>query len=190
MATQPRKGPRWIDYVPVDDVPDHVDNPKTHSDVDLDSSLERFDFTEPLLIDERTGVLASGHGRKAMVIRARDAAKATPDGIVVKAGVWHVPVVRGWSSKDDAELKAYLVAANHTTEAGGWANAKLAPILDELRATPMGLAGTAYTSDEVDALLADLRPPDFRPEPPDANPRLDVRNPIVCPSCGHSFHRV
>lgn len=189
-------GPRWLQYVPVDDLPEDERNPKAHADDDLDASLTRFQFTEPCLLDERTGKLVAGHGRKAAVIRRRDAIVAgaelaVPEGIVVTTeGVWTVPIVRGWASANDDEAAAYLVTSNRLTEKGGWVAEPLANILAGLRELPDGLLGVGYQAVDVDAMLADLAPPNFDPVGADEQPRLDVRNPITCPQCGHTFHRV
>lgn len=143
--------------MPLDEVPDAPRNVKLHADDTLDGSLERWGYTEPVLLDERTGRLVAGHGRKAMLQRARDGGAPVPDGVVVDAeGRWSVPVVRGWASTDDAEAEAYLVASNRLTEAGGWDPAGLYDLLDSLAAGP-GLAGTGYAPGDLDDLLASLQ---------------------------------
>jgi hypothetical protein len=44
-----------------------------------------------------------------------------------------------------------------------------------------------FHDDELDALLADVRPPDFDPVDASEQPRLDQKKPIVCPHCGEEF---
>jgi hypothetical protein len=179
---------RRIEYLPVADLVDDPRNPKVHADDVLDASLERFGYTAPIEIDERTGRLISGHGRKAMLLRAEAAGEPVPDGIEVGPdGRWQAPVVRGWASRDDDEALAYLVASNRTVEAGGWVVPELAGILASLYEGP-GLSGTGYIPIDLEALLAEVRP-QFDPEDPDGQPRLDVRNPTICPNCGHSWHK-
>lgn len=161
--------PRRIEFLPLDDLQGHPENPKDH-DLDLlDESFDRFDFTEPPLIDERTGLLAAGHGRIERLRQRRDAGAPAPEGVVVAGdGVWLVPVVRGWASKNDDEARAYLVASNKTTEAGGWRDDLLAPLLDDLRrSAERGLDGVGFSQEDVDALLASLdEPADSDTEPP------------------------
>lgn len=184
-------GQRWIEYVKVDDLPEQDHNPKGHDDEGISASLDRFGYTEPVMLDERTGRLIAGHGRKGRLVARRDAGGAVPDGVLLDdTGAWLVPVVRGWSSADDLEADAYLVASNRLTEKGGWVTEPLAAILSELTAnSPRGLDGIGYTQPDLDQLLSSIAPtPNFTPD--DAQPRLDSRSPIVCPSCGHSFHRV
>ncbi|MEU8356488.1 hypothetical protein AB0C27_10810 [Nonomuraea sp. NPDC048882] len=43
--------------------------------------------------------------------------KSPPEGVKIgDDGVWLVPILRGWTSRSDAEAEAYLVAANRLTE--------------------------------------------------------------------------
>lgn len=141
-------------------------NPKGHALDELRESMTRWGFIEPIVMDERTGRLIAGHGRTETLAAAELAGLEPPEGIVVKGRRWHVPVVRGWSSVDDDEAAAALVAVNHLTEAGGWNVPELTSMLDELRAGP-GLAGTGYTGVDLDAMLASLAaPPVQTPEPP------------------------
>lgn len=47
--------------------------------------------------------------------------KSPPEGVKIgDDGVWLVPILRGWTSRSDADAEAYLVAANRLTERGGW----------------------------------------------------------------------
>ncbi|WP_371517659.1 hypothetical protein [Kitasatospora sp. NBC_01300] len=152
--------PRYIDYMPLDEIRPAARNPKGHDDDGLDRSVEQFDFTEPGLLDERTDRLVAGHGRYETLARRREAGKAAPEGVVVTAdGTWTVPVVRGWASRDDAHAEAYLIASNHLTTAGGWDGEGLAEMMADLEQVDPGLfAATGFDHDQLDALLADLGP--------------------------------
>lgn len=44
-----------------------------------------------------------------------------------------------------------------------------------------------FRDDELDTLLADIRPPDFMPVDASEQPRLDQKKPVVCPHCGEEF---
>ncbi|WP_406205341.1 hypothetical protein OH807_30685 [Kitasatospora sp. NBC_01560] len=149
---------RYIDYMPLDDIRPAERNPKGHDDDGLDASVDQFTFTEPGLLDERTGRLVAGHGRYETLVRRREAGKPAPDGVVVGSdGTWTVPVVRGWASRDDAHAQAYLIASNHLTTKGGWDGAGLAEMLSELEAADVELyASTGFDHGQLDALLADL----------------------------------
>jgi hypothetical protein len=79
-----------------------------------------------MVIDERTGRLIIGHGRREALQAMRERGDAPPDGVTAD---WCVPVVRGWSSKSDAEADAAAAADNRLTEVGGWDEAELAAML-------------------------------------------------------------
>jgi hypothetical protein len=146
--------PRWIEYVALDELRPHPDNPKAHDVEELRASIDRFDFTEPHLVDERTGLLISGHGRREVLLLLRDEGADPPDGVLSAStanGAWSVPVVRGWSSRDDAEAKAYLAAANQLTTRGGWDDRGLLTLLNDLSAGP-GLVGTGFGGEDVERL--------------------------------------
>lgn len=160
MAT-PDTMPRWIDYINVDDLVPDPRNPKGHDDDQLDDSLERFAYTEAVMVDERTGMLVAGHGRRDLVLRRRAAGKDPSEGIVVDdEGHWLIPVQRGWSSKDENEAYAYLVASNELPIAGGWINDLLAAGLQALQDTENGLTGTGFSGEYVEDLLASIVSPD------------------------------
>ncbi|MFJ6771639.1 hypothetical protein ACIQOV_11835 [Kitasatospora sp. NPDC091257] len=150
--------PRYIDYMPLDEVRPAARNPKGHDDDGLDRSVEQFDFTEPGLLDERTDRLVAGHGRYETLARRRDAGKQAPDGVVVTAdGTWTVPVVRGWASRDDAHAEAYLIASNNLTTAGGWDGEGLAAMLSDLeQVDPELFAATGFDHAQIDAMLEDV----------------------------------
>jgi hypothetical protein len=149
-----KKPPRWTEYVDVDALIPDERNPKNHADKLLDESLARFGYTEQVMIDERTGKLVAGHGRRELVLRARDTGADPPDGIVVTAGRWRVPVQRGWASANDDESLAYLVASNRLVETGGWEQS-IASTVQQLSDTALGLVGTGYTESDLQLLLAE-----------------------------------
>lgn len=151
--------PRWIEYLDVDELVPNPENPKGHADAALAESLERFGYTESVSIDERTGMLSAGHGRREMVLARRAAGLEPPEGIVVEEGRWLVPVERGWSSVNDIEAKAYLVASNELTNAGGWIDGARLAILNDLATSPLILpdsdpfAGLGYSAEQLKAMM-------------------------------------
>jgi len=146
---------RRVEYVRVEDLPPDPRNPKLHSLPDLEAAMDRFGYTEPLLLDERTGLLAAGHGRREALLAKRERGGEAPRGVTVGAdGSWLVPVVRGWASRDDEEAAAYLVASNRLAEVGGWADRELATLLRNVTDTPLGLSGVGFSNDEVLSLLS------------------------------------
>jgi hypothetical protein len=153
-----------IVYRPLDEIRPHPDNPKGHDLDELVDAARRFGFTEPLLECGRTGLLAAGHGRLEMTKREHDAGNAPPLGVLVGDGIdpaipqgaWALPVAVGWSSADDSELKAYLVASNAIGPRAGFINDMLAPILSELAQGDRGLVGIGMGLDDLETVLADL----------------------------------
>lgn len=157
MANRKKQSKRHIEYLPVDDIVPDPQNPKTHVLDDIEDSMRRFGYTEPILMDERTGKLISGHGRTEVLVAAQGKGLDPPDGVIVTAdGTWTIPVVRGWSSKDDIEAKAYLIAANRLTERGGWLADPLAELLAEIGESGHGLSGVGYDDDEAADLIAQV----------------------------------
>jgi hypothetical protein len=142
-----------IEYVRIHDLPDHPDNPRIHNLAELRTSIRRFGFTTPAVLDERTGLLVEGHGRKKALIAMQDEQGVAPDGVAVgDEGAWSIPVVRGWSSATDAEARAYLLAGN---QHGEWDPELLVTILGELASADV-FAGTGFTADDLDNYLAEL----------------------------------
>lgn len=151
--------PRWTEYLDVEALVPNPDNPKGHANKVIDESLDRFGYVEQVTIDERTGMLVAGHGRRERVLAAKTNGEEPPEGIVVTDdGVWLIPVGRGWSSANDDEALAYVVASNRTSEIGGWEKS-LSAALAQVSTTSRSFEGIGYTADEFAALLPEQREP-------------------------------
>lgn len=136
--------------------PDPV-NPKDHDLGAVHASIGRFGYIEPVIVDERTGRIVSGHGRTQALAQLAGLDQEPPEGIRRDDdGMWLVPVVTGWSSRSDEDAHAALVALNRTVEAGGWDTVALTELLSALADTEAGLDGTGYDTEDLDALLLDL----------------------------------
>lgn len=147
---------RRIEYVDIDSVEEFEGNPKDHRIDLLTDSIYRFGFTEPLLLDERTGLLISGHGRLTTIRKMRDEGQEPPEGISIEGGSWAIPVVKGWASRSDEDAKAALIALNKTSEIGGWVDEDLLVMLDELAEIDTGLVGVGFDDDSIEQLRRDL----------------------------------
>lgn len=146
-----------VTYAPLDELVAHERNPKAHDVELIAGSLARFGFIDPVVIDERTGKLAAGHGRLKALQHLRDTEQPPPDGIDTgDNGAWLVPRVVGWSSANDLEAEAALIALNRTTEVGGWDGEALLALLDDLQNAPDGLAGVGYDRGDIDELRSEL----------------------------------
>lgn len=149
--------PRWIDYVRLDELPSAPRNPNLHDTESIAGSITRHGVVEPCVLDERTGRLVAGHGRRDDLLDRMEQGAQPPDGVIVDDdGMWKAPVERGWASADDAEAEAYLVASNLQPK---WHLDGLAELLVDLQESPLGLAGTGYNDDDVTDLLALTAPP-------------------------------
>lgn len=145
--------PRRLTYIPLDDLEPAEKNPKGHAPDVIASSVGRFGYLEPVVVDDRTGRLIAGHGRRDDLLRRRDAGESPPEGIVVRSGAWCVPVVRGWASADDTEALAAGVALNRTVELGGWDQGELAGLLSDLAQSERGLDGLGFVQADLDDLI-------------------------------------
>jgi len=132
-------------------------NSRTHDDAQvaqIAASIREFGFTNPVLIDEANGIIA-GHGR---VMAAR------------KLKLSEVACIR-LSHLSDAQKRAYVIADNKLALNAGWDEAMLKLELADLQALNFDLDLTGFSTDEIDALLAEkgtegLTDPDDTPEPP------------------------
>lgn len=176
---------RRLEYLPLADLRGAPRNPKRHALDDLAASIARHGYVEPVVLDERTGRLVSGHGRVEELRRQQAAGAAPPDGI---GDDWTVPVVRGWSSRSDEEAEAFLVAANRLTETGGWDVEVLARTLADVARTAAGLAGTGFTDAQLAELIAAAAPPEPKAaRTGDTWPVISIRCP---PEVKARFERV
>ena len=172
-----------IEYMPLSKLVRAPRNPKDHDLGAIHNSISRFNFVAPLIIDETSGKLVAGHGRLDALQAMKAQGQPVPERITVEDGEWLVPVVRGVAFADPQEAEAYLVADNRTTELGGWDESMLAEVLSDLAAED-ALDGTGFDGEDLDAILANLQPPEF-PEY-DESVADDVEF-ITCPECGNRW---
>lgn len=95
-----------VKYVAVESLGEYINNTKIHPRQQIKQirkSIEKFDFINPILIDEKNEIIA-GHGR----LRA-----------AIDAGMKEVPVIQ-IDHLTEAQKKAYRIADNKLTENGEW----------------------------------------------------------------------
>lgn len=119
-------------------------NPRTHTKEQIKqiaNSIERFGFTNPVLIDE-TGRLLAGHGRV-------EAARSLEMKAVPALRVEHL---------SDAEKRAYVIADNRLAERAGWDKEILALELQGLVELDFPVEITGFEVPEIEVLLDDHGP--------------------------------
>lgn len=163
---------RRLVYVPIDELPSADRNPKAHDEESTKASMRRFGFLETPIVDERTGKLIAGHGRRDALIALRDSGAEPPEGVVDdKRRGWMAPVIRGYRSTTDKEAEAAGVALNRIGE-GLWDLPLLTAVLDDVRTSELGLEGLGYTPADLDVMHAQLEASAPSSEPKDTGELL------------------
>lgn len=157
---------RRIEYLPLSSLKAAKRNPKKHADAEVRASIGRFGYIEPMVLDERTGSLVAGHGRRDALAGMKAAGQAAPAGVKLEGGEWLVPVLRGWGSVSDQEAEAYLLASNQLTTLGGWDNGPLTEMLKELSEAG-ALEGVGFGEAELTELLDAAGPKEGETDPDD-----------------------
>jgi DNA modification methylase len=133
-----------INYLPISTLKPRPNNPRTHSDKQvrqIANSIERFGFTNPVLIDGGHTIVA-GHGRV-------EAAKLL--------GYEDVPTIR-LEDLSPAEIRAYVIADNKLAELAGWNQEVLAIELQGLLELDLDfdVTITGFETPEIDVLIEGL----------------------------------
>lgn len=164
----------YIDYLPLDGLLARFAkrNPKDHDLGAMHTSIGKFGYVAPVMLDESTGRIVAGHGRLLALEQMRKAKADPPEGI--REG-WAVPVVRGKAFKSEKEAEAYLLADNRLTELGGWNLAEVKDMLADL------------TVDLGDMDWLGFEWLDGDPQTPPAPKEQAQPQQITCPQCGHQF---
>ena len=150
-----------VQYIDLDEIIEADNNPKDHDLGVIYQSINRFGFTNPIMLNEATGKLLAGHGRLQALKLIKDANDPVPDRIIEEDGRWMVPVIKGINIDNPAEAQAYLLADNRLTELGGWNNIDLIESLNEIMEKTGDLDGTGYDLEDIDTILRDLERDNF-----------------------------
>jgi DNA modification methylase len=160
-----------IEWRPIAALRQNPRNPRTHSRKQIKliaTSIEKFGFLNPILVDDADMVIA-GHGRL-------EAAKLQ--------NLSHVPIVR-FTHLSAAQKRAYVIADNKIAEQAGWDRDMLAIELGELAdllpVEGIDITVTGFGPGEIDVLFADIGEEKPEPEdqlPPTAGPAVTRRNEL------------
>lgn len=156
----------------LDDLIPYTNNSRTHSDEQINqiaSSIKEFGFTNPILIDEKCGVIA-GHGRLF-------AAK--------KLNINAVPTIQ-IKGLTCAQIKAYVIADNKLALNAGWNEEMLRIEFEDLAAFGFDLNLTGFSLEEIEEINFN---PDFGSGKEEDQGALDELDPkyVACPHCGKEF---
>ena len=128
-----------VEYVDVDSLKPFVDNPRQHDQrniEDIQRSIKRFGFTNPLLVRKADNMLVAGHGRL-------ESAK--------KLGIERVPVIFLDFNENDAKL--YSITDNRTSETSQWNLVSLDELVKQLEEAEIDLEASGFTVDELEVLI-------------------------------------
>jgi hypothetical protein len=128
-----------IQYVKTADLIPYARNARTHSDIQVRQiarSMERYGWTNPVLVDGNKGVIA-GHGR---LLAAQT------------LGWEEVPVIR-LDGMSDADKRAYILADNRLAESAGWDKELLKLELGELKDIGYDVSLIGFSLPEMDKLF-------------------------------------
>lgn len=158
--TAHRFTPSAIEQWPIERLLPYAGNPRTHPAdqiARIAGSIARFGWTVPVLVDERSVVIA-GHGR---LLAAQ------------QLGLTKVPVIR-LDHLSEADARAYRIADNKLTELGVWSEELLAAEFAKLKEEGFDdLEPLGFSEEEIDRLLEGLNgdsassaEEEYAPQPP------------------------
>ena len=127
------------ELVPLDAIKPHPRNANQGDFGAIDESVDLNGFYGAIVVNKRTGHILAGNHRW-MVAREK--------------GMPTIPVT--WVDVDDLEELRIMIVDNRTTRLGQDDETKLAAILAELAATPLGLQGTGFDGDDLDDIIGRL----------------------------------
>ena len=142
----------------------YVNNTRTHSDEQVQqiaSSIKEFGFTNPVLLDEKDGVIA-GHGRimAAKLLKMDEVPTITLEGL------------------SEAQIKAYIIADNKLALNAGWDEELLKVEIESLQEMNFDIDLLGFSIDELDDLGIGDIDLDLDTDKADEVPELE-ENPVI-----------
>lgn len=153
---------RPIKEVETSELKPYKNNSRIHEESQVNQiakSIEKFGFTQPILIDEKNTVLA-GHGR---LLAAQ------------KLGLKTVPVII-LDNLSDAQKKAYVIADNKIGQNSKWNNEILRIEIEDIAKDGFDVGVLAFNDKEMSRLFdefADVKIDDFADDTPE-NPKIMI----------------
>lgn len=164
-----------IENIPLANLIPYARNARSHTDgqiAKIAGSIREFGFCNPVLIDERDGIIA-GHGR---VLAAQ------------KLGLTEAPCLR-LSHLTDTQRRAYILADNRIALDATWDAELLSLEIDDLKTLDFNLELTGFDPEELNGLFG---PDDGAGQevPASSAQELDPDQYEMghrCPRCGFEF---
>ena len=138
-----------VEYIRIDKIVGADLNHKDHDIGVLITSIKRFGFTSPIIINEDSKKLVAGHGRLEALITMYKNGYSLPKGILKEDDMWLVPVVTGLNFENEEEALSYLIADNKLTEVGGWNEQALLDMLKDIE----DLEGVGFDHNDAQEIL-------------------------------------
>lgn len=156
----------------IDELIPYARNPRNndHAVDRAAAAIKEFGFRVPI-VAKSDGLIVDGHLRLK-------AAK--------KLGMDTVPVLLA-DDMTDTQIKAFRLSVNKMAELADWDDELLALELTELEADRFDLELTGFSVDEI--TLAMGFGANFEAGTEEDQGKLDELSPIICPACGHEFHK-
>jgi ParB-like chromosome segregation protein Spo0J len=158
-----------LTYINTRELVPYAKNSRTHSAeqvAQIAASIEEFGFTNPVLVDNDSGIIA-GHGR---VMAAHKLKLATVPCIILN----HLT---------ETQKRAYVIADNKLAMNAGWDHAMLSAELAELREIDFDLGLLGFDGDEIEIILNPVEPEQSEPSEQES----EEKEPIECPHCRKFF---
>lgn len=140
-ASKQKNSPKGAQAITMRDVQSlipYAKNPRTHSETQIEqivASIERFGFTNPILLDGESNIIA-GHGRLAAAI---------------KIGMSEVPCI-DLGGLAPEEKRAYIIADNQLAMNAGWDMQILAAEIQQLAHDGIDVSLLGFTDKEMDLI--------------------------------------
>ena len=164
-----------IEYLNIDEVVPYENNPRHNDGEAVDrvaASIAEYGFKQPIIVDNNNIVVA-GH------TRLKAAKKLELD---------KVPVIKA-DDLTPAQIRAYRIADNKTSEYATWNNELLSIELEELQDLDFDLELTGFEEWELDNLLNPVSDDDLQDFFVEKEEKPKEPKKVTCPHCGESFEQ-
>ena len=164
-----------VQYIDPQELKPFTDNPRHNSErniQDIQRSIKKFGFTNPILVRKEDNMIIAGHGRLQSA---------------QELGVEEVPVIYLDFSENDAKL--YSITDNRTGETSEWDVLALNDLIKKLEEDEeIHLDDTGFRVEELDELLSEVSAAD-EVAPPEDFPSFDeeIGTEHMCPKCGYEW---